>query len=104
MPDSKLSEGFVILDKENLPQNLVKEINYYNSMIENFEQSEFESNAIIASEEKILKFFLEHPGIYPLKVVYGNVSMVNLLQEKKVNHSDIINKLKEIESTFGKEY
>lgn len=104
MTVSKRDCGFIILDEEKLPQELISEIKHFNGLMKTFNQSPNQKAAITLSEDKINRMLQKHKGLYPLHVVYGYIPLFESLNKAKTNSIDIVKMLKDIKESFGEEY
>ncbi len=101
---SKQDIGFVILDEEKLPEELVSEIKHFNGLIKTSNQSPHQKAAISNSENKILRILEKQKGLYPIHVIYGYIPLIQLIMRNKSNPSEIIEILEKVKQDFGEDY
>jgi hypothetical protein len=96
--------GFVILDEKKIPEELAHEINHFNGLMKTFNQTSKQKAAIAVSENKIKKLLRKNKGLYPAHIAYGHVPLIKLINSKKSNLSELMQKLEMLRLEFGEEY
>jgi hypothetical protein len=103
----KQKEGFVIVDDQGIPEELRKEIKHYNGLVQtlvNTNSVSSHTQALVVSKNRIKKLLQKNQGLYPQKIAFGPIILMQHLQRKPIDVSGFMQELNATRADYGEEY